>query len=410
MRFSGLAPLGCRPLLRDQAGNGYDRQAIGGFMKTRTMLVRASVSIFLAAGILAAAQDSSEAQDSGKVGPSLETVKAFGDDFRLVGIGVSAKGRVFATAPSSDVRSRFSMVEVDPKTGAVTPYPDAAWNNFSEQGDSRSEWISVQALWVDESDHLWALDSSLSKIDQERLPPKLVEFDLSANRVIRQYDFKGVVSAKDALNDVRIDTVHDYAYLTNAGNKGSLVVLDLRTGKARQVLAGDRSTFADPSQHLMIGNEAALRPDGAAVAVQADGIALSPDAQWLYYRPLTDHDYWRVPTAALRDPKLSDAELAKKVEYLGNSVLSGGLIMDSRGTVYAGDLEHRTVVALTLTPHKKLRSRIFVRDPSKLSWADGFAISGGYLYIADSHLWEVAFKNDLPRSGPFTIFKAKIPR
>jgi sugar lactone lactonase YvrE len=374
------------------------------------MLARASVSIFLAAGILAAAQDSSEAQDSSKVGTSLETVKTFGDDFRLVGIGVSAKGRVFATAPSSDVRSRFSMVEVDPKTGVVTPYPDAAWNNFSEQGDSRSEWISVQALWVDKSDHLWALDSSLPKVDQERLPPKLVEFDLSANRVMRQYDFKGVVSAKDSLNDVRIDTAHDYAYLTNAGNKGSLVMLDLRTGKARQVLAGDRSTFADPSQHLMIGNEAALRPDGSAVAVQADGIALSPDARWLYYRPLTDHNYWRVPTAALRDLKLSDAELAKKVEYLGNSVLSGGLIMDSRGTLYAGDLEHRTVVALTLTPHRKLRSRIVVGDPSKLSWADGFAISGGYLYIADSHLWEVAFKNNLPRSGPFTIFKVKIPR
>src|SRR6202140_1299682 len=156
-------------------------------MKTRTMLARASVSIFLAAGILAAAQDSGEAKDSDKVGPPLEAVKTFGGDFRLVGIGVSAKGRVFATAPSSNVRSRFSMVEVDPKTGAVTPYPDAAWNNFSEQGDSRSEWISVQALWVDKSDHLWALDSSLSKVDQSRLPPKLVEFDLSANRVIRQY-------------------------------------------------------------------------------------------------------------------------------------------------------------------------------------------------------------------------------
>jgi hypothetical protein len=222
-------------------------------MKTRTTLARASVSIFLAAAILAAALDSAEAQSSGKVGPPLETVKAFGDDFRLVGIGVSAKGRVFATAPSSDVRSRFSMVEVDPKTGAVTPYPDAAWNNFSEQGDSKSEWISVQALWVDKSDHLWALDSSLSQVDQERLPPKLVEFDLSTNRVLRQYDFKGVVSAKDSLNDVRVDTLHDYAYLTNAGNKGSLVVLDLKSGKARQVLVGDRSTFADPSQHLMIG-------------------------------------------------------------------------------------------------------------------------------------------------------------
>ncbi|WP_423867687.1 L-dopachrome tautomerase-related protein [Bradyrhizobium sp.] len=369
----------------------------------------ASVGIFLAAGILAAAQASGQAQASGHVGPPLETVKAFGDDFRLVGIGVSAEGRVFATAPSSNIRSRFSMIEVDPKTGAVTPYPDAAWNNFSEQGDGKSEWISVQALWVDKSDRLWALDSSLSKVDQERLPPKLVEFDLTTNRVIRQYDFTGVVSAKDSLNDVRIDTVHDYAYLTNAGNKGSLVVLDLKTGKARQVLGGDRSTFADPSQHLMIGNEAALRPDGSVLAIQADGIALSPDAQWLYYRPLTDHNYWRVPTSALRDARLSDAELAGKVEYLGSSVLSGGLIMEAGGTLYGGDLEHRTVVALTMAQDHKLSSKVFVSDPSKLSWADGFAISGGYLYIADSHLWEVAFKNNLPRSGPFTIFKAKLP-
>jgi hypothetical protein len=231
-------------------------------MTTRTVLARVSVGVLLIAGMLAAAQNAGEAQDLGKIGPPLETVKQFGDDFRLVGIGVSAKGRVFATAPSSQIRSRFSMVEVDPKTGVVAPYPDAAWNDFSEQRDGKSQWISVQALWVDKKDHLWALDSSLSKIDQG-LPPKLVEFDLSSNRVIRQYDFKGVISETDSLNDVRVDNVHDYAYLTNAGNKGSLVVLDLKTGEARQVLVGDRSTLADPGQHLMIGNEVALRPDGS---------------------------------------------------------------------------------------------------------------------------------------------------
>jgi sugar lactone lactonase YvrE len=376
-------------------------------MVTRSRIARASIIILMTAGVLAAGP--AAAQKSAKVGPPLEVVKAFGDDFRLVGIGVSATGRVFATAPSSNVRSRFSMVEVEPKTGAVTPYPDAAWNSFSEQGDGKSEWISVQALWVDKADHLWALDSSLPKVDQERLPPKLVEFDLSTNQPIRQYDFKGVVSPKDSLNDLRIDTEHNYAYLTNAGNKGSLVVLDLKTGAARQVLVDDRSTFADPHQHLMIGNEIALRPDGSVTAIQADGIALSPDAQWLYYRPLTDHNYWRVPTSALRDASLSDADLSGKVEYLGSSVLSGGLIMDGSGTLYGGDLEHSTVVALTKTPDKRLNSKIFVSDPAKLSWADGFAISGGYLYIADSHLWEVAFKNNLPRSGPFTIFKVKLP-
>jgi sugar lactone lactonase YvrE len=364
--------------------------------------------ILLSVALSSMAVYGASAEGAAKVGPALETVKAFEDNFRLVGIDVSAEGRVFATAPASRARSAYSMVEVNPKTGELKPYPDADWNKFDEQRMGSSEWISVQALWVDGKDHLWALDSSLPKIDQEPLPPKLVEFDLSTNRIVRQYDFNGVVSQKDSLNDVRVDVVHNFAYLTNAGNKGSLVALDLKTGKARQVLIGDRSTFADPKQHLMIGKDVALRPDGSVVAIQADGIALSPDSRWLYYRPLTDHNYWRVPTAALRDEKLPDAELAKKVEYLGSAVLSGGLIIDKHGTLYAGDLEHGSVVAITRTPSHTLMTKVFVRDPSKLSWADGFAISQGYLYIADSHLWEVAFKNNLPRSGPFTIFRVKL--
>ena len=103
-------------------------------------------------------------------------------------------------------------------------------------------------------------------------------------------------------------------------------------------------------------------------------------------------------------------ELPKQVEYLGSSVLSGGLIMDRDGTLFGGDLENRAVVALTVTPGSHtLGSKIFVSDPSRLSWADCFAISGGHLYIADSHPWEVAFKNNLPRSGPFSIFKVKLP-
>ena len=149
-------------------------------MATTTRMARACGSTFLALSVLAATP--AAAENGGKIGPPLEIVKAFGNDFRLVGIGVSAEGRVFATAPSSVVRSRFSMVEVDPKTGAVTPYPDAAWNSFNEQGDGKLQWISVQALWVDKADHLWALDSSLPKVDQERLPPNLVEFDCLPTR------------------------------------------------------------------------------------------------------------------------------------------------------------------------------------------------------------------------------------
>ena len=83
---------------------------------------------------------------SGEASP-LETVATFDDDFRLVGIGVSREGRVFATAPSSVKRSRYSMVEVDTKTGALTPFPDESWNVFKPDEDGAKQWISLQALW-----------------------------------------------------------------------------------------------------------------------------------------------------------------------------------------------------------------------------------------------------------------------
>jgi sugar lactone lactonase YvrE len=299
------------------------------------------------------------------------------------------------------------MVEVDTKTGKVTPYPDAAWNTLRAEADGKPEWGLVQALWDDADDHLWALDTGIAR-GITPIPPKLVEFDLRNNQPIRTYTFDGTVTIAQALNDVRIDVPHQTAYLTAAGDHGGIVVLDLKSGHSRLVLAGDRSTVADPKQHLMIGNEEAQKPNGSPVVIQTDGIALSPDTQWLYYRPLTDHNYWRVPTAALRDPGLNEAALSHEVQFLGSAAMSGGLIMDKNGTLFAGDIENATVVALTIHG-RRLTSRVFVRAPGQLVWADGFAISGGDLYISDSHLNEVAFKNDRPRSGPFTIFKVKLP-
>jgi sugar lactone lactonase YvrE len=364
-------------------------------------------SLRLAMALAACFATPAIAKPPGAIGSALTIVHQFGEDFRLVGIGVSKTGRLFATQPTAHAGGGISMVEIDPATNKVTPYPDAAWNTVRPAPDGKPEWGLVQALWDDRDDHLWALDTGIAK-QGDLIPAKLVEFDLATNQPIRTYTFEGVLTAADALNDVRIDVPHQTAYLTNAGPRGGLLVVDLQSGQSRLVLANDRSTIADPKQHLMIGKEQALKPDGSPVVIQADGIALAPDPQYLYYRPLTDHNYWRVPTAALRDASLTEPALSAKVQYLGTGAVSGGLIMDRRFTLYAGDVEYATVVAMTLHG-THMTSRVFVRDPAHLSWADGFAISQGELYIADSHLNEVAFRNDLPRSGPFTIFKVKLP-
>lgn len=346
--------------------------------------------------------------------PGLETVATFGDDFRLVGIGVSRHGRVFATAPSSIKRSRYSVVEVDPASGALTPFPDESWNVFKPDEDGAHQWISVQALWVDEQDHLWALDSSLPSVDQSRQPPKLVEFDLATRKVVRQFDYGNVVTPKDSINDIRIDLKHGYAYISNAGNAGGVVVTNLKSGESRLLLAGDRSSVADPDQHLMFGDRIARKPDGGVLVLQTDGIAISPDREWLYYRPLTDHHYWRIPTAALIDTSLSAQDLSQRVQSLGQGALTGGLIMSGAGVLYGGDLENRTVVAFDVIERDgkpALLQKTFVDKHPQLSWADGFAIQNGYLYISDSHLHELDnVSNGYPREGKFTIFRVRLPK
>ncbi len=335
-------------------------------------------------------------------GPPLTVVHTFPDSFHLVGIGASKAGRVFATDPTAADRHGPSMLEVHPGDAPPTPYPDASWN-APTGADPTQLWGHLQALYDDAQDHLWALDTGNAAV-----PPKLVEFDLATNRPIHTYAFPAGTLA-DALNDVRVDVPHRTAYLTAAGNHGGLVVLDLASGHSRLVLADDRSAVPAPGQHLLIAGQPALRPDGSQVRILTDGIAISPDAAWLYYRPLNDHNYWRIPTAALRDARLSPKALAAKVQFLGTGAMSGGLDMDAAGTLFAGDIENATVVALTLHG-TRLHERVYVRAPGQLAWADGFAISGNQLYFADSHLNEVAFKNDLPRSGPFAIFRVPLPR
>jgi hypothetical protein len=78
-----------------------------------------------------------------------------------------------------------------------------------------------------------------------------------------------------------------------------------------------------------------------------------------------------------------------------------------------GDLEQRTVVGFDVIERRgkpALREKIIVGKHPELSWADGFAISNGYLYIADSHLHETNFSNGYPREGRFAIFRVRLPK
>jgi sugar lactone lactonase YvrE len=328
----------------------------------------------------------------------LEVVKTF-DDFRLVGITVSKDGRVFASAPAAQTGNKLIEVKKD---GSIAPFPDASWN-VSNPANSDNHWVVAQAMTVDSNNHIWVLDTGRGEA-----PAKVVQFDLATNKMVRLYRFPGVVLPTDSLNDLVVDATRGWAYIANVNNNGSIVVVNLKSGESRHVLRDDRSTRSATDEVLFVNGEAARWANGDTVILHADGIALSDDGDWLYYRPVTDRNYWRVRTEVLRST-MSQAEMSAQVEFLGRSEMSGGISVDSKGRIYGGDLEKSTVVMLTRDPkYGGLHSQVIARDP-RLSWADGFAIHDGYLYIADSRLWEVALQNGKPRTGPFGIYRIKMP-
>lgn len=336
--------------------------------------------------------------------PRLETVKQL-DGFGLIGLAVTGDGRIFASAPAALYGNK--VIEIDPASGAVSPFPAASWQGAST--DPARRWFAPQALWIDDRNALWVLDSGRPTLPSRAPtgPAKLVRFDLATGRVARSYGFEGTVDADDSLNDLRIDHRRGVAYLTNINRQGSLVVLDLISGKARQVLIGDRSTRADPAQHIHIGGEVGVLRSGKPPLVHADGIALSPDGRWVYYRTLTDHHYWRVPANALADAGLPAAKLAARVQFVGRGPITGGIVMAPDGTLYGGDLEHGGIVALR--PNGGRLAAGVVPGTASIAWGDGFSIAGGYLYIADARLSEQVFANALPKRGVPAIYRMRLP-
>lgn len=243
--------------------------------------------------------------------PGLMQVAAFPDQ-QVTGIGVSPKtGRIFVNFPYWSDKYQFAVGEVSPD-GKLKQYPDRAWN--AKEGDPSKRFVCVQSVVVDDQDHLWVLDPASPK--QDGVVPggaKLVEIDLATNRVMRVYPFSDQVAPKKSyLNDVRIDTQGKVAYMTESG-VGSIIVLDLTTGKARAVLRSHYSTKAETNADMVIDG---IRPidvkTGTIPIFNADGIALDAGRGVLYYHPLTAHAMYKVATVDLRDESLTEKQLGDK--------------------------------------------------------------------------------------------------
>ncbi|HEY6768128.1 MAG TPA: L-dopachrome tautomerase-related protein [Candidatus Sulfotelmatobacter sp.] len=327
------------------------------------------------------------------------------NDFQITGIAVSKSGRLFVNFPRWSDRYLYAVVEVAPD-GSAKPFPDEHWNQWDlKPQNAAKQFVCVQSVVVDGSDVLWVLDPAAPMLATV-VPggPKLVKINLKTNQVERIFAFgSDTIKSNTYLNDVRFDNQRHTAYITDSG-PGGLIILDLDTGKAHRALDGDRSVLAEAGVRIVVDGKELLA-FGKSPQFNSDSIALSPDGQYLYYKPITAKSLYRIKTDILRDSMASAAKISAAVEKVGDIFPTDGFWMDSVGNLYLSNVTHDAVGRRS--PEGKIET--IISDP-RLQWPDSFAQGAdGTIYVSASHI------NDSPtfnkgkstRTQPYGVFSFK---
>lgn len=342
-----------------------------------------------------------------KQSQKLKTVAEFGNSM-AIGLSVNSENRVFVSFPNYNGDGYLAVAEVN--DGRLLPYPNKEWNT---KGKYDNHFLRVQDLFVDADDNLWVLDSKPAasgnifgngnKDDTGQF--KLVKIDTKTNKVEKVYSFDDLDKSRSALNDVRIDTEKGYAYFSDPG-LAAVVVLNLNDGKSRVLLKNSKYTLADDIVLTFNGTEMRNK-EGKHFSSNVNGIALTHDFKYFYFKPINKRQLFRIETQYLTDSTLSAAELEAKVETVANVGITHGLIADRNGYVYLTTSESYSIHYVT--PDGKVH--LLVEDP-RIIWPDSLGIgTDGNLYFSCAQMQRLPQwnKGEDKTEYPYRIFKVQLP-
>ncbi|MGO3267324.1 MAG: L-dopachrome tautomerase-related protein [Sphingobacteriaceae bacterium] len=339
--------------------------------------------------------------------PNLEEFASFGQS-QPIGVSVSNSNRVFVSFPRREPYL-FGLTEII--NGERNAFPNDEWNTGS---DAERNFVNVQDLYIDGNDQLWVLDSKPAPSrsifgdtgdTQSEGQFKLVQIDLIDNTVKNIFTFEDLDKRNSGLNDVRVDTERNLAYLSDPG-QAAVIILDLTTGKTRKVLEQTAFTQADEAIVLRYQGRDMVDSGGNPFRSNVNGIALTKDNEWFYFKPINASNLYRISTQFLSNPDLSDSELLEKVEDKGEVGVTHGLIADTQGNIYLTTSLDYSIKRLT--PEGRLQT--VVKDP-RLLWPDSLGIGeDGFLYFSCAQMQLLPQWNggDDKLQYPFAVYRVKI--
>lgn len=304
-------------------------------------------------------------------------------------VAASPSGRLFFSIHPESRPSGAKVLEW--KDGKAVPFPDREIQHRL--------LVTPLGPRVDARNRLWVIDHGNHGVAGARL----VAFDLASGALAREIRFDRTVAPLGSfLQDFAIDRNGDFAYVADVSfwrKSPAVVVVDLRTGRAHRALERHPSVTA---QDWIIESGKRMTFFGGLVALKAgvDGIALSPDDEWVVYAAMNHDGLYRVRAADLRGGRSGPGD---GVERIATKPLSDGIATDVAGNVLITDVEHGAVLRTT----RNGGLETLVRSP-RIRWADGFSFGpDGWLYLADSAIPDqmLRSKSHMAANAPYHVYR-----
>jgi sugar lactone lactonase YvrE len=320
---------------------------------------------------------------------ALEEVLAYKEP--VGNVAVNRDGRIFFTVHPEARPTGNKLLEY--VRGAAVPFPSAA---------AQAELFdTVLGVAIDRYDRLWTIDHGNHGMREARI----VAIDLETNEVLRNQKLSpDVAPAGSFLQDLQVSADGNTIVIADASfwrKKPAIIVYDVETGNARRVLESHPSVSAE--DYVINNGGRTMEFLGGIVALRGGIAGIALGKEWLYYGAISGSGLFRVRLRDLRDERLPAAQLARRIERVGDKPLSDGMSIDLAGNVYITDVEHGSI--FIVSPGGRLQTLIAAEI---LRWPDALSFGpGGYLYIADSALSELILQSreHIEAQGPYRIFR-----